>query len=84
VRMRRHIRYVALAVVRYGIVAALIIEAYIFHGAHYWDDPRDPLTAWTPCLLLAVAVAFSVDRSWAIIKASPMAMGRALRSWLHW
>jgi hypothetical protein len=75
-------RHIVLAVVRYGIVAALIIEAYIFHGTHYWDDPRDPLTAWTPCLLLAVAMAFTFDRSWAIIKAPPVAIGRVLRSWL--
>jgi hypothetical protein len=69
--------------VRYGIVAALIIESFIFREAHYEDHPKDLLTAWTPCLLIFGALAFMSDRSWAIIKAPPAAIGRALRSWLR-
>jgi hypothetical protein len=34
-------------------------------------------------LLIAVACAFSFDRSWAIIKAPPAAIARMLRSLLH-
>jgi hypothetical protein len=73
----------ALGAVRYGIVAALIIESFIFRDVHYDDHPKDLLTAWTPCLLIFGACAFTFDTSWAIIKAPPVIIARALRSWLH-
>lgn len=67
--------HVVLAVVRFGIVAALIVESLSVYHAHHWDHPKDLLTAWTPLLLLVVAMAFLFDWSWAIIKALPVAIG---------
>jgi hypothetical protein len=75
--------HVVLAVVRLGIVAALIVGSLSAYHAHHRGDPTDPLTAWTPILFLVVASAFLFDWSWAIITAIPVAIGRALRSLLH-